>query len=450
MSNHPSTQRHTALIAIVVLAAILMLGLYLRLISLDGTVIHKPIRADAKEYVTYAYNLREHGVYSRSYVAEGQPTADARRSPLYPLFLALVIDSELSQGSIMTVQLLQLLLGMLIILLAYRLAYRGMGRLPALLVALLVALSPHLIVVQSYLLTEILFTSLLLLFLNLTGLRGRALFFAGLVLGLTALTRPSVQYFPLFILLALWLSQRVSPASRGALLGSIDYRAAAWLLVGTALPLTLWTLRNLLAVGAPGDSQLMINFIHHGMYPNFMFQGDESTYGYPYYFDPLYREISSLSTLLTALIERFSEQPLEQLKWYLFGKLPTLYSWNIIQGVGQDVFIYEAISSPYFGEPVFVATHRLMYALHNFVVLLAAAGSLLAFLRTPRGISAEAILPIRVVALFALYFSALHMVGAPFPRYAIPMLPVIYLLALFALWRIAYLTAAMVSRLRAG
>ncbi len=46
------------------LAAIFILGLFLRFGVLAGTVVDTPVRADARKYVTYAYNLSHFDVYS--------------------------------------------------------------------------------------------------------------------------------------------------------------------------------------------------------------------------------------------------------------------------------------------------------------------------------------------------------------------------------------------------
>ncbi len=54
-----------------------------------NTVINKPVDKDALEYLTYAQNLKNYGVFSKSHTSDPQP--DSYRAPGYPLILYLVI-----------------------------------------------------------------------------------------------------------------------------------------------------------------------------------------------------------------------------------------------------------------------------------------------------------------------------------------------------------------------
>ena len=47
------------------LVLVVLAGGWMRLYSVENTNVHIPIRADAKDYYSYAYNLRERGIYSR-------------------------------------------------------------------------------------------------------------------------------------------------------------------------------------------------------------------------------------------------------------------------------------------------------------------------------------------------------------------------------------------------
>jgi hypothetical protein len=77
--------------------AILLVAFDLRIQSVVNSVVVSPVRADAREYVLYAHNLKNYGVYSRSdtFAASGQtdPVPDETRA-VYPLFLALFLDKH--------------------------------------------------------------------------------------------------------------------------------------------------------------------------------------------------------------------------------------------------------------------------------------------------------------------------------------------------------------------
>ncbi len=57
-----------------------------------------PLHADASSYTSYAWNLREFGVYSRTpewaQRTGASPTADTVSPPGYPLFLTLFLDGR--------------------------------------------------------------------------------------------------------------------------------------------------------------------------------------------------------------------------------------------------------------------------------------------------------------------------------------------------------------------
>ena len=73
-----------------------------------------------------------------------------------------------------------------------------------------------------------------------------------------------------------------------------------------------------------------------------------------------------------------------------------------------------------------------MHALHWPMVILAFFGSVMAWLPLSRiGLKDSTVFPARVASLLLIYYTALHVVGAPFPRYSIPLRPFLFGLALF-------------------
>ncbi|MCU0560199.1 MAG: glycosyltransferase family 39 protein [Desulfobacterales bacterium] len=434
---HPALRRPALLL---LFGALMIVAFYLRTEMAVRTVVDSPLRADAREYFLYAYNLVQHGIYSRDERGltdeHSAIRPDAVRSPGYPLFLALFMGNESIGAFLVEVLYSQALISTLTVGIAFLLYRRFLGPPASLLAAALTALSPHLIVANVYLLTEALFC----FFLVAAGWwasrssRRRAWIITavlGALLGAAYLIRPSLQLFPL--LLALLLG-RVLPGCGG-------FRPAAALLAGFLLVSAPWFGRNLAAIGHPTDPTLPIAFLHHGVYPDFMYNQKKESFGFPYRFDPRSAEISrSTGAVIREAMDRFAAAPMEHAVWYLLKKPLYFWSWNIIQGQG-DAFVYPVNRTPYTYDPVFVWSHRLMQWLHAPIVLLGLLGCVLALLPDAvRGVRPEAVAAVRFVSVMLLFFMFSHMIGAPFPRYSVPLRPLLYGMAVFAgafVWRAA-------------
>jgi 4-amino-4-deoxy-L-arabinose transferase-like glycosyltransferase len=418
-----------------ILCMLLVVGFYLRSESLWQTVVVLPaIRADAGDYFMYAYNLYHHGIYSRDHRGLSEATKissilpDAVRSPGYPLFLTLFMGDQPISGILAHVLLIQVLISTLTVALAY-LMYRRFLNLPwAASAALLTALSPHLIVVNNYLLSETLFCFFLVSaagWVSLTSSRAswKTAGVLGGLLAAASLIRPSLQYF--LLLLALSLYTEV-PNRENA-------KRAAALLLGFLLLIAPWFVRNLTTLHQLSDDTLKVAFLHHGIYPDFMYDHQRQTYGYPYQFDPRSSEIGrNTGTVVAEIVERFRRAPLEYTIWFFLKKPVAFWSWNIVAGQG-DVFIYPVEHSPFYDRPLFVWSHRLMQFLHFPLVCLGLLGCVLVWLpAATRKMGSEALPVVRFISLLLIYFTALHVVGASFPRYSIPLRPFIYGMAMFS------------------
>ncbi|MGE0485549.1 MAG: hypothetical protein AB7Q81_15500 [Gammaproteobacteria bacterium] len=425
--------------------AVLVLALSLRVHVVTHTVIDRPVRADAADYLAYALNLQRYGVYSRDHAAvaaaadAAPPRPDAVRTPGYPLFLAALLrgdgDAARAFGR---VQFVQAVLDSLAAALFALLAAYLLGLPAGLAVGALCALSPHLVNMNVYLLSETLFTALLAVAVAMLCGAGpatpRRWLLAGFALGAATLTRPwPLLLAPLFATVTV-LGQRGAPAA---------WRAAGLLLLGCALVYLPWPLRNLVTLGTSGDPTLVINGLQHGMYPGFVFDGHPESYGFPYRFDPATPAISqSVGHALAAIAERFTTRPAEHLAWYLWGKPLALLSWSTVQGV-ERIFIYPALASPYLEAGLARSSATLMQLLHAPLMVLAVTGTALAALPARlQCLPAKQLHGVRCLALLMVYFVAVHVVTAPFPRYAIPMRPVCYVLA-------AYAAVSLLARVRA-
>ena len=172
------------------LLAILGVALFVRLLlfaSLTGTL---ELTADELQYRDIAVSLAE----GRGFLLEGKPTS--WRPPLYPAVMALV--SRLTGTTDPhAVRILQLALSLVTVLLVYLLGRRLFGERVGLIAAGIVAVYPSMLFYTQHLLTETLFTCLLLLtaFGFAAYVRTGAvlvLVATGVALGLTVLTRDSV------------------------------------------------------------------------------------------------------------------------------------------------------------------------------------------------------------------------------------------------------------------
>ena len=170
-----------------------------------------------------------------------------KRPPLYPLFVGGVFGA-LGEDTRLLV-LVQHLLGVVTVLLSYGLGRVTFGVGAGLLGALLTAVSGPVIVTEHYVMSESLFTLLLLAGVLAAVLAVRAqrrtrmlgwLALAGVVLGLAALTRPIAQL--VLVLAAIWLLLML-PRWRPALSG------LAVLVVAFGAVVTPWMARNLAVQG---------------------------------------------------------------------------------------------------------------------------------------------------------------------------------------------------------
>jgi hypothetical protein len=423
--------KKSSIVVLPILILILVLGFYLRCESVLNTQVVKPLRADAGQYFMYAYNLRHKHTYSHQVGnpadLESPVKPDAVRAPGYPLFLTFFVDGLPNNRMISWILFSQVIINTLTILFTFLLFKRCLPPLWSLGTALLVALSPHLIVSNSYILTETLFCFLLVFLGWMVSLFGKKQslwsgVIMGIVMGSATIVRPSLLLFPLILALFLLFHYGWKKG----------HRYSGVMLIGFAVVLLPWVGRNMLTLGTATDSRLTVNFLHHGIYPDFIYKGAPHSKGFPYRYDPGAEKIgSNLSSVLKEISNRFAQAPLRYTKWYLLNKPRVLWNWDIIQGQG-DAFIYPVSNSPYFHNPLFRVTHRLMYMFHHPLALLALFGCLLAWFPLTRiGLTQGSLLVARFCSLLLMYYTLIHVVGAPFPRYSVPLRPFLYGMALF-------------------
>lgn len=394
-----------------------------------------PLRADARTYFSYAYNLKHFGTYSRQASPWDKTEApapvipDAVSTPGYPLFLLAIPGLEPTEAYLHRVSFVQAGLGVISVWLVYLISRSFLGRGRSLAAAFLTAVTPHLATVNTYVLTESLFIFLLMLSVLATirafqSKRAWIWCIAGVIWGTCSLVRPTTLYLIPVL------------AAGSLLLPSLRQfrRHAAFLFIGLAVTQIPWIVRNHVSPLDTSQPNLIVNFLHHGSYPGFMYNNQPASYGFPYAYDPDNAAHSkNVRAALDNIFTKFREQPLTYANWYLFGKPGKFFSWGIINGFG-DLYMYPPIRSPYLEDIRFAVMRMVSIYTHWPLMLLGLAGSFLVWLRPQAlGIRSNGVVASRLVSATVLYAIAFHMVGAPFPRYGIPFRPFMFILAVMML-----------------
>jgi 4-amino-4-deoxy-L-arabinose transferase-like glycosyltransferase len=212
-----------------VIVAIFILAVIVRLLH-ALTVTHSPLITDAKEYDTLGVQLSEGKGYVDTF---GEPTA--YRPPVYPLFLAAIYS--IAGHNLTWVRFAQALLGAGICVLTYLVATIIFNNKIAVLSGVICIFYPPLILSTSQILTETLFTFLLLLgiFFLIKTETCTPLTITGIIFGLALLTRPFLLFFIPFLLYWVMLNSNYN-----------TLKSITLLCVGLFFILFSWTARNYL------------------------------------------------------------------------------------------------------------------------------------------------------------------------------------------------------------
>ncbi|MZP31393.1 hypothetical protein GTO91_16990 [Heliobacterium undosum] len=412
------------------LAFWLIAGAIVRLapIILDGSRLW--LESDDEAYFRSAAMLVETGTFS--YSAHNLPTVFIM--PLYPALLAAVV-SLFGNGEwgALASRLSGVILSLATITLLHHMVSQQFDRKTAVFTAAIWAIYPPAILVSGLLLTETLYTFLTVLFfyslqMASTGVSTQQRFrwelLSGFTLGFMTLTRPVSALLPFVAAAALSFSHGWRKGLR--------YGASALIIVG--LVMTPWIVRNYihfdrvipltLASGNPflTGTYYDVNIWVNGRDPEFpdwplgwkRVPGDE-----------IATDEILMNTGIERLLSLWGQEPEKVLHWYTVGKLK--YMW------WDHLSMWKSIELPYLPIEPSLVLHRLL--------LLLAAGGLMIALRQKR---AEALLFI----FAALYFTAIHLVYTPLPRYVFPLLPLLFSLSAYFLERSLETVSEFLIRLR--
>ena len=263
--------------------------------------------------------------------------------------------------------------------------------------------------------------------------RHTALFILSAVLfGCAYLTNETALFLPylIFIILFVFKGSVSFPVLRQGILPKLTL----FIVIFTIAPM-IWSVRNYLSVphDAKKGSDRAIVTMSHGAYPDIIYRSPRYK-RFPYREDPMQPAFgSSITNFTNILWDRAKTEPGRYAKWYLIGKPYYLWSWDILQGVG-DIYIYPVKVSLFNISPIVAYIRSIMRGIHPVVVLLALAGiPLLLFSFRNRNLANpvlnSALLPMTV----CIYYTFLYTVFAPWPRYSIPLRPELYLCSLWSL-----------------
>ncbi len=428
-----------------------VLAAYFRIVAVQETRVDNPIRADARDYYLSAYNLTHHGVYSHAPDQFGsRPTEivpDAYRFPGLPLiisaFMSLwpqheqilnrVLSANLAPGiaTVICVLLVNVALGIATVILSF-LAASMILPLPAAIAAgLLTACSPHLISMTTYVLTETPAAFFASLPLAIVAVKlsedskiqnsGQLFIAIGACVGCLSLFRPVFLAF--------------TPLTAIAFLCRPDkWRALIFSCGGAALIVAPWFIRNLLNVPAGGPS-LVADTMLRGSYRGYTFAANPSTFPDGWLYDPSvdFTRRSLVSTL-EAVGNKITLDPLGMMKWYFVEKPVYLFQWSNIDGIG-DVFVYPIVRTPFSDRIAFKAVHLIFEWSHVVILTLAFLGCIAPWTPAVRKIiSSKAKTVLRLASLMLIFLYFIHLPFFVAGRYAVPLYPVIFLLAVSAIY----------------
>jgi 4-amino-4-deoxy-L-arabinose transferase-like glycosyltransferase len=289
--------------------------------------------------------------------------------------------------------------------------------------ALLLAISPHHIVASGYLLTEVLFTFLLILTIWLTlrnwEQQGKLNWWLiGMIGGSASLVRPVFLVFPAVVYTVMYMQHM--NLKKG--LFSILLMVSGMAIVN--LPWYAWRVNH----PAGPEPSLLASAIQLGGYPDLIYK-DPSLKGFPYREDPENDRSADVYGAVKVVLERAAHEPLRYLKWYLIGKPVMFWQANNLGAVG-GAYIYPVINSIYDRQIVASMTMSVMMNLHALMAIIAAATGIWILRGAVTGGTLTTPNPALLIsAMMVLAFTFIHTVLAPLQRYAYPFYPYTYLLA---------------------
>lgn len=387
-----------------IIALILLLGIAIRVIF----VIYFPQYGNPEIMDSLSYDAIAVNILSGLGFTEDKIHPSVFVPPLYPFFL--VVIYFLAGHSYLAVKLVQAVMGGLMAGLVYWISTKNFSRRIGIVAAFILVLHPELIALSTFLYTETLFIVLFcgFFFFLMKGFKeSRVIWFvlSGLLLGLATLSRGTTLLFPFLLLFGflVWF------ARKKALLYFLIFAIS---FVGTISP---WTIRNYLQIKAflpisigSGDVFWAGNYLP--------FDGE-------FRYEKTQQKIDELTQDLT-LIERDRKLMREAKKNILQNPVGSFKLF--LKKIYRFWFrVYENVPK---GEKreINILIKLALSIIHYLILILAGVGIYLTRKRW------RELMP---YYLLFFYFTLVHSIMLPIPRYRIPILPFLLMFMSVSLYK---------------
>lgn len=381
----------------IAIVTILIFALALRIYYINAYDFSQ-LEGDAKFYDSMAKQWLETGVYGYN-----STTPNAFVPPGFPLILSLVYS--LFGESYFNFLVFQSFLSVGAVLLSYLISRMFLEKIFSLLVALLCTIYPSFIYANGLVLTEVLFmfTFLLFIYVFLLGFNNNNRFqiiLSGAILGCCVLIRAT----PAYLIVLLFAYYFIINTNKKIVIRNIVY-----FIFPFAIVMSPWWIRNYILFDAPvlfatsGNNPLL-----YGVHPYLM--GVFDTFDKVYALNP--DELTRNELWKETAIQKFKEG-LEQnfkvyINWFIFGKINLMWLKPWVEN-GTIALFMQKIRIP----------------MHMLFVVGGLLGAVLSVVKT--------IKPIHVLVIIPVYYTFVHLVYLPLPRYLFPVIPFLIILSAFAL-----------------
>lgn len=424
---------------IIVALLLFSLALGIRLLYQKESVVDHPIRADAAKYVSAAFNLRTFGVYSLERPRRDGKPPESRSdlSPGYPLFLTLFMREKVNIDSILKVQAL---MGALVCVFTFVIARLALSLPWAFLAGILTALSPHLIAMDHYLLTESLFTFVMMLGTLILTISWRhrqyvLTLIAGILLAFSAHVRAvnllflfflaPVFFFHvrerLFLPKSIWIKHLALLFAGFAIIAGAHHEFVSLTVTHKSVFLKSRSENNKQAPREAPKHYVKLNnpwaYLKRSIRPpEFFVRGESHVLSYHRNRD--YKKPAKGD---------FWDHPVQYLKWNSWGRLFLLWHWD--NAYNGDTYIYPMIRKGFEENPFLKSIHRSMHSIHWPLYLLSLAAPVILLVGWRRKTLPIEQRTLLVPVLGFVYSLAVLSLLSWLPRYTIPARAFSYILA---------------------